>query len=61
MLKIVFGVLKKLIVSVLLIYSYNRLALPLDIFIPMNFITIFMVFLCGIPSIFVLIAFSLIF
>lgn len=60
MLKKILNVIKKLILSVLLIYGYNKLALPLDIIIPINMITVLMVFVCGIPSIFVLVLFSLI-
>ena len=56
----VFNFLKKLILSVLIIYAYNRLAIPLGIFIPLNIFTIFYVFLCGIPSILMLVLFSLI-
>ena len=54
MLKKVFNIIKKIIVAVLLIYGYNKLALPL------NVITIFLVYIGGIPSILMLILFSLI-
>ena len=60
MLKKVFNLIKKFILAVLLIYAYNKMTLPLDIFIPMNIFTIFLVALCGIPSIFMLILFSLV-
>lgn len=60
MLKKVFNIIKKIIVAVLLIYAYNKLALPLNIIIPINIITILLVALCGIPSILMLILFSLI-
>ena len=60
MLNKVLNFLKKIIVSVLIIYAYNKLAIPLDVIIPMNVITILMVFFCGIPSIIMLVLFSLI-
>jgi len=60
MLKKVFNLIKKVIVAVLLIYAYNKMALPLNLFIPMNIFTILLVTFCGIPSIFMLILFSLI-
>lgn len=60
MLKKIFSIVKKIIVAVLLIYAYNKLALPLDVVIPMNIITILLVALCGIPSILMLVLFSLV-
>lgn len=60
-LKKIFLIMKKVILSVLVIYAYNKLSLPLDIFIPMNVITIFLVSIFGIPSMLMLILFSLIF
>ena len=59
--KKIFLIMKKVILSVLVIYAYNKLSLPLDIFIPMNFVTIFLVSIFGIPSMLMLILFSLIF
>ena len=56
----VFNILKKIILSVLIIYAYNKLAIPLGIFIPLNLFTILLVFLCGIPSILMLVLFSLV-
>lgn len=60
MLNKMFNLLRKIIVSVLIIYAYNKLALPLNVIIPMNVITIMLVFLCGIPSIIMLVLFSLV-
>ena len=60
MLKKIFDVFKKFIVAVLLIYAYNKMALPLNMFIPMNVFTILMVMFCGIPSIIMLVLFSLV-
>lgn len=56
----IFNLLKKIIVSVLIIYAYNKLAIPLDVIIPMNVITIMLVAFCGIPSIIMLVLFSLV-
>lgn len=60
MFKKIFNIIKKIVVAVLLIYGYNKLALPLDIVIPMNIFTILLVTLFGIPSILMLILFSLV-
>lgn len=60
MFKKIFNIIKKMVVAVLLIYGYNKLALPLDIVIPMNIFTILLVTLFGIPSILMLILFSLV-
>lgn len=60
MLKKIFHIIKKFIVAALLMYAYNKMALPLDIFIPINIFTILLVTLCGIPSIIMLILFSLV-
>ena len=59
MLKKFLVLLEKIIISVLLIYAYNKLSLPLNIIILINLITIFLVTLFGIPSILMLILFSL--
>lgn len=60
MIKKIMKIVKKLILAVLLIYAYNKLALPLNLIIPLNILTIFLVAMCGIPSILMLILFSLI-
>lgn len=60
MLKKIFIVIKKIIMAVLFIYAYNKLALPLNVVIPMNVITVCLVAICGIPSILMLVLFSLV-
>lgn len=60
MVKGIFKLLKKFIVAVLLIYAYNKMSMPLSIFIPMNIFTILLVTMCGLPSIVMLVLFSLI-
>ena len=60
MIKKIFNLFKKFIVSVLFIYAYNKIALPSSLFIPMNILTILLVTFCGIPSIIMLVLFSLV-
>ena len=60
MLKKFFNLVKKFVVAVLLIYAYNKMTLPMDLFIPMNIFTVLLVTFCGIPSIIMLILFSLV-
>lgn len=44
--------IKKIILSGFLIYGYNMLAGPLNIIIPINIITIFMITVLGVPALF---------
>lgn len=60
MLKKIFGVIKRVVMAVLFIYAYNKFALPLNVIIPINVITVLLVSLCGIPSILMLVLFSLV-
>jgi len=60
MIKKVFNLIRKFIVAVLLIYAYNKIAMPSDLFIPMNVFTILLVTFCGVPSIIMLVLFSLV-
>jgi len=61
MLKKVFNIIKRIIVSVLFIYAYNKLALPLDVTIPLNVFTVLLVSLFGVPTILMLVLFSVLF
>jgi len=61
MLKKVYNVIKKFILAVLFIYAYNKLAMPLDVYIPMNIFTVILVGICGVPSILMLVLYSIIF
>ena len=61
MLKKGYKAIKKIILAVLFIYAYNKLALPLNVFIPMNMFTVFLVALCGVPSILMFVLYFLIF
>lgn len=60
MLKKLFDIVKRVVMAVLFIYAYNKLALPLNVIIPINITTVLLVSLCGIPSILMLVLFSLV-
>ena len=60
MVKQLFKLLKKCILSVFLVYGFNILANPLGILIPINMLTISIITLFGIPSLLSLIALLLI-
>jgi len=60
MIRKIFNLVKKFIVAILLIYAYNKMTFPLNLFIPMNILTILLVTFFGIPAIIMLIFFSLI-
>lgn len=47
---------KKIIFSVIVLYSYNVIAMPLKIIIPINFITVGTISLLGFPALFAFIA-----
>lgn len=48
--------LKRIIFSALLLYSYNLLAESLNLIIPINIVTISILTILGVPSLFFLIA-----
>lgn len=50
MLKKLFKLVKKVIFSSFLLYGYNILAMPLNVIIPINLITIFTITLLGFPA-----------
>ena len=56
----IFSLIKKFIVAVLLIYAYNKMSMPIDMFIPINIFTILLVTFCGLPSIVMLVVFSIV-
>lgn len=60
MLKKIFNLLKKFIFGVLFIYAFNEMSLPLNVIIPINVFTVILVSLCGIPSILMLVLFSIV-
>ena len=44
--------LQKIVVACFLLYGYNLIAAPLNLIVPINFITDFFVSLLGIPALF---------
>ena len=50
MLRKIFRLVKKIVFSFLLIYSYNLIAAPINVVIPMNMITILYTTFLGIPA-----------
>ncbi len=60
MLKKIFKLFKKIIVSSFVLYSYNLISAPLNLIIPINIFTISTLTLLGLPSLFALIAILLI-
>jgi len=59
MFKKIFTVLKKIILAILFIYAFNRMAISLNLFIPINVFTVLLVTLCGVPSIIMLVMYFL--
>jgi len=53
--------LRRLIVTFLLIYGYNNLVMPINMTIPINIYTIFLVYVFGLPSLLALIVIKIIF
>lgn len=60
MFKMIFNLFKKFIFGILFIYAFNKMSLPLNVIIPINVFTVFLVSFCGIPSILMLVLFSLV-
>lgn len=60
MLKIVFKVVKKVVVAIALLYSFNLLVSSMDILIPINYISVGTVSLLGIPGLLSLLTLHLI-
>lgn len=50
MFKKVFKAIKRIIVSVFLLYGYNLIAAPLGFIIPINLITVLLISILGIPA-----------
>ena len=55
MIKQIFKIIKKIVVSALLLYGYNVITLPIDVVIPINIINISLLTVLGIPALFALI------
>ena len=59
MLKILFKIIKRIIISSFLLYGYNLIAVNFNMVIPINIYTIGFVAILGIPSIISLILFKI--
>lgn len=46
----VFIIIKRIVMSVFLLYGYNLLAAPINLIIPINFITVLLVTIFGVPA-----------
>ena len=55
MLKKMFGMIKKIVFSTFLIYSYNIISAPLSLIVPINIITVLLVSFLGLPALLALI------
>ena len=52
MLKKFFGLFKRILFYVLLLYSFNLVAAPMGVIVPINFITVGSLVLLGVPTLF---------
>ncbi|MEG0794240.1 MAG: pro-sigmaK processing inhibitor BofA family protein [Bacilli bacterium] len=55
-LKVIFQIVKKIVLAFCLVYGFNLIVPGLNIFIPINIITILVVTLLGIPGLLSLVA-----
>lgn len=55
MIKKLYSLLKKIVISAFILYGYNLIVTPLNLIIPINIITILLLTLFGIPALFALI------
>ena len=58
--KKVLNFLKKILVAPFLIYLYNLVASPLNLIVPINFFTVLIVGMLGIPGLITLLVFNLV-
>lgn len=52
MIKKIFSFFKKIVVSGFLLYGFNLIVAPLNISIPLNFITVLTISILGLPALF---------
>ncbi len=52
MIKKIFQFVKRIIVSAFILYGFNLIVAPLNIMIPLNFITVLALSILGIPALF---------
>ncbi len=60
MLRKIFNIIKKIVVSAFILYGYNLLVGPLNLYIPINIITVLLLTIFGIPALISLIVILLI-
>lgn len=61
MLKKIVLILRRIIFGFLFIYAFNKLAVSINIFIPLNIISVGLVSLLGIPALFMLVVFGILY
>ena len=52
MLKIIFKIIKRIIISSFLLYAYNLIVQPVGLIIPINVITVGVIAILGVPALF---------
>ena len=55
MLKKLFNLIKRIVVSAFVLYGYNLLVIPINLIIPINIITVSLLTIFGLPALFSLI------
>lgn len=55
MIKKMFNILKRIIISAFILYGYNLIVIPINLTIPINLITVGLLTVFGIPALFALI------
>jgi len=60
MLKMIFGIFKKIILAAFILYGFNLIMSPLAVIVPINIITVSAVTILGFPGLFGLIVIMLI-
>ena len=50
MLKLIFKVIKRIVISSFLLYAYNLLVQPVGLIIPINIITVGVISILGVPA-----------
>lgn len=55
MIKKMFNILKRIIISAFILYGYNLIVTPINLIIPINLITVGLLTVFGIPALFALI------
>lgn len=59
--KFIFIIIKRIILSMFILYGFNLLAVNFNLMVPINYITTSIVFILGFPGLFLLVLFKFIF